>query len=94
MWNALVVGIGAFLAPGLYNAMSSTGAGGAQTPYLVQAGNSILSALLFLTCFLSPMVSNRIGVKWTFIVGTTGYVVYSASLYQVRSSRSTSLDAH
>ncbi|ORY92770.1 major facilitator superfamily domain-containing protein [Leucosporidium creatinivorum] len=82
LWNALVVGIGAFLAPGLYNAMSSTGAGGAQTPYLVQAGNSILSALLFLTCFLAPMVSNRIGVKWTFVVGTTGYVVYSASLYQ------------
>lgn len=30
-----MVGFCAFLAPGLYNAMQSTGAGGQQTPYLV-----------------------------------------------------------
>lgn len=34
-FQATVVGFCAFLAPGLYNAMQSTGAGGAQTPYLV-----------------------------------------------------------
>lgn len=34
-FQATIVGFCAFLAPGLYNAMQSTGAGGAQTPYLV-----------------------------------------------------------
>lgn len=34
-FQATVVGFCAFLAPGLYNAMQSTGAGGQQTPYLV-----------------------------------------------------------
>lgn len=34
-FNATIVGLGALFAPGLYNAMASTGAGGAQTPYLV-----------------------------------------------------------
>jgi len=34
-FQATVVGLCALLAPGLYNAMQSTGAGGQQTPYLV-----------------------------------------------------------
>jgi hypothetical protein len=36
-FNATIVGLGALFAPGLYNAMASTGAGGAQTPYLVSS---------------------------------------------------------
>lgn len=36
-FQATVVGMCAFLAPGLYNAMQSTGAGGQQTPYLVMS---------------------------------------------------------
>jgi hypothetical protein len=35
LFQATVVGICAFLAPGLWNAMQSTGAGGQQSPYLV-----------------------------------------------------------
>lgn len=34
-FNATIVGISAFSAPGLWNAMNSVGAGGQQTPYLV-----------------------------------------------------------
>lgn len=34
-FQATVVGIAAFTAPGLWNAMNSVGAGGQQTPYLV-----------------------------------------------------------
>lgn len=34
-FNATIVGISAFAAPGLWNAMNSVGAGGQQTPYLV-----------------------------------------------------------
>jgi hypothetical protein len=33
--QATIVGCCAFAAPGLWNAMQSVGAGGAQTPYLV-----------------------------------------------------------
>lgn len=35
LFQASIVGICAFLAPGLFNTMQSTGAGGQQTPYLV-----------------------------------------------------------
>ena len=34
-FQSTVVGITAFAAPGLWNAMNSVGAGGQQTPYLV-----------------------------------------------------------
>lgn len=36
-FQATVIGLCAFFAPGLYNAMQSTGAGGQQTPYLVMS---------------------------------------------------------
>ncbi|KAF9019647.1 hypothetical protein BDZ89DRAFT_1139200 [Hymenopellis radicata] len=72
-FNLTIVGIAAFVAPGLYNALASTGAGGAQTPYLVMAGNAILNSLMFAICFFASMFSNRFGLKTT---------IYSASLYQ------------
>lgn len=34
-FQATMVGMAAFAAPGLWNAMQSVGAGGQQTPYLV-----------------------------------------------------------
>ncbi|KAI0109790.1 MFS general substrate transporter [Daldinia grandis] len=80
-FNATVVGISAFAAPGLWNAMNSVGAGGQQTPYLVMAGNAILFAVMTLTCLSGSMMANRFGLRTSLVVGTVGYVIYSAALY-------------
>jgi MFS family permease len=32
-------------------------------------------------CSLFGILSNKIGVKWTLVIGTLGYAPYSASLY-------------
>ncbi|ETS86006.1 hypothetical protein PFICI_04031 [Pestalotiopsis fici W106-1] len=80
-FNATVVGIAAFAAPGLWNAMNSVGAGGQQTPYLVMAGNAILFAIMTFTCLAGSLVVNRFGYRAALIFGTAGYVVYSAALY-------------
>ncbi|KAL2207087.1 hypothetical protein CC79DRAFT_1383177 [Sarocladium strictum] len=80
-FQATVVGLCAFLAPGLYNAMQSTGAGGQQTPYLVMGANAVLGVMMVVTCSLGSVVANRIGLKNALIFGTTGYSVYAASLY-------------
>ncbi|KAI0892711.1 MFS general substrate transporter [Annulohypoxylon nitens] len=80
-FNATIVGISAFAAPGLWNAMNSVGAGGQQTPYLVMAGNAILFAIMTLTCLTGSMMANRFGLRYSLVVGTVGYVVYSAALY-------------
>ncbi|KAJ5893242.1 Membrane protein [Penicillium taxi] len=80
-FQATIVGLAAFVAPGLYNAMQSTGAGGQQTPYLVMAGNAILNCCMVLTCIFGSVIANRFGLRATFVFGTTGYAIYSASLY-------------
>ncbi|KAF2995022.1 hypothetical protein E8E14_003819 [Neopestalotiopsis sp. 37M] len=80
-FNASVVGITAFAAPGLWNAMNSVGAGGQQTPYLVMAGNAILFAIMIFTCLAGSLMVNRFGYRTALIFGTAGYVVYSAALY-------------
>ncbi|KAL3440268.1 major facilitator superfamily domain-containing protein [Aspergillus insuetus] len=81
LFQATVVGICAFLAPGLWNAMQSTGAGGQQSPYLVMAANAILYSIMVLTCTFGPLVANRVGLKNAMIFGTTGYALYAAALY-------------
>ncbi|KAJ0122331.1 hypothetical protein J7T55_002844 [Diaporthe amygdali] len=80
-FNATIVGLAAFAAPGLWNAMQSVGAGGQQTPYLVMAGNAILFATMTFACLTGSIVANRFGLKAALIFGTTGYVLYSAALY-------------
>ncbi|VUC28103.1 unnamed protein product [Clonostachys rosea] len=80
-FQATIVGFCAFLAPGLYNAMQSTGAGGAQTPYLVMGANAVLGVMMVITCSLGSVVANRIGLKNALIFGTTGYCIYAAALY-------------
>ena len=45
LFNAFVIGSVGFLAPGLWNAMSSLGAGGAETPFLVNAANALVFGL-------------------------------------------------
>ncbi|TFK39963.1 hypothetical protein BDQ12DRAFT_722161 [Crucibulum laeve] len=82
LFQILVVGVISFLGPGLWNANNSLGAGGALEPYLVNAGNSIVFALMGLGCICSALLVNTIGVKYTLILGTLGWAPYSASLYQ------------
>lgn len=45
LFNAFIIGGVGFLAPGLWNAMNSLGAGGAETPYLVNAANALVFGL-------------------------------------------------
>ncbi|KAM5354137.1 hypothetical protein ACJ41O_000787 [Fusarium nematophilum] len=80
-FQATIVGIAAFTAPGLWNAMNSVGAGGQQTPYLVMAGNALLFSFMTITCLTGSLVANRFGLKYTLIFGTLGFVIYSAALY-------------
>ncbi|RDB23856.1 hypothetical protein Hypma_009037 [Hypsizygus marmoreus] len=82
LFQILVVGVIAFLGPGLWNATNSLGAGGALEPYLVNAANSIVFAVLGLLCIASALAVNRIGVKYTLILGSLAWAPYSSSLYQ------------
>ncbi|KAI1300839.1 MFS general substrate transporter [Xylaria venustula] len=80
-FNATIVGITAFAAPGLWNAMQSVGAGGQQSPYLVLAGNAILFSIMVASCLCGSIITNRFGYRIALVIGTVGYVLYSAALY-------------
>lgn len=41
LFNVIMVGLISFTQPGIWNALNSTGAGGAQEPYLVNGSNSL-----------------------------------------------------
>lgn len=80
-YNALILGVCNLLAPGIWGAMNSLGAGGAQKPYLVNAANALTFGLMVVSCFFSPLLVKAIGIKGSLIVGTLGYAPYAAGLY-------------
>ncbi|KAJ5554917.1 Major facilitator superfamily domain general substrate transporter [Penicillium sp. DV-2018c] len=80
-YNALVLGICNFLAPGIWGAMNSLGGGGQAEPYLVNAANALTFALMVVSCFFGSVIVRFIGIKWTLIVGTMGFAPYAAGLY-------------
>lgn len=81
LFNACVIGFVGFLAPGLWNAMNSLGAGGEEKPFLVNAANALVFGLMGIFCLLGAPIANRIGLKWALVIGATGYPLYSAGLY-------------
>ncbi|KAL4879259.1 hypothetical protein BJY04DRAFT_229180 [Aspergillus karnatakaensis] len=84
-YNALILGLCNFLAPGIWGAMNSLGGGGAAEPYVVNTANALTFCLMVLSCFFGSVVVKFIGIKWTLIVGTMGYAPYAAGIYtQVR----------
>ncbi|CZR68742.1 probable DUF895 domain membrane protein [Phialocephala subalpina] len=80
-YNALILGICNFLAPGIWGAMNSLGAGGEEKPYLVNGANALTFCLMVVSCFLSPIMVRKIGIKYSLIFGTMGYAPFAAGLY-------------
>ncbi|KAJ5402254.1 uncharacterized protein N7487_008150 [Penicillium crustosum] len=61
--------------------MNGLGVGGSQSPDLVNTANALLYALMTLTCFAGPLITNAIGFRWTLTLGSLGYPLYAAGLY-------------
>lgn len=61
--------------------MNSLGAGGQQSPGLVNAANALTFGLMVLSCFFTPVLIKYIGIKRALIFGTAGYAPYAAGLY-------------
>ncbi|KAI1808215.1 hypothetical protein F4811DRAFT_571247 [Daldinia bambusicola] len=80
-YNATILGLCSFAAPGLWGAMNSLGAGGSQSPYLVNTGNALTFCLMIVSCWLTSSIVKYIGITGALFVGTIGYAPYSAGLY-------------
>ncbi|KAL5116635.1 hypothetical protein ACEQ8H_005513 [Pleosporales sp. CAS-2024a] len=80
-FNMTILGLCNFSAPGIWGAMNSLGAGGAQTPHLVNAGNALTFCLMVVSCYFSSVIVHYIGIRGALIFGTIGYAPYAAALY-------------
>jgi MFS family permease len=81
LYNATILGICSLFAPGLWGAMNSLGAGGAQRPYLVNTANALTFCLMIVSCWFTSSLVKYIGIKGALVVGTVGFAPYSAGLY-------------
>ena len=80
-FNVTVVAACAFIAPGLWAAMNGLGGAGAADPYYVNAANSVIFCLQFLVCVFGSAIIAKIGLRWAFVLGMTGFPIYAASVY-------------
>ena len=80
-YNATILGLCNFAAPGIWGAMNSLGAGGEEKPYLVNGANALTFCLMVVSCFFSSVIVRYIGIKGALIFGTLGYAPYAAGLY-------------
>lgn len=65
-----ILGLCNFMAPGIWTAMNSLGAGGAASPELVNAANAATFCLMVVSCAVSSAAIHYIGVKGALIFGT------------------------
>ncbi|KAF4961775.1 hypothetical protein FSARC_10071 [Fusarium sarcochroum] len=81
IFNVSVVAACAFIAPGLWAAMNGLGGAGSADPYYVNAANSVIFCLQFVVCLFGSALIAKIGLRWAFVFGMTGFPLYAASVY-------------
>ncbi|PWN86791.1 duf895 domain protein membrane protein [Acaromyces ingoldii] len=77
----ILVGLVSFSQPGIWNALNGLGAGGEEEPYLVNTANALTYGIMIFGCTLAGGVVNKIGAKWTLVIGVIFYTPYASSLY-------------
>ncbi|CAO3665628.1 unnamed protein product [Umbelopsis vinacea] len=67
----------------MFNSLNGLGAGGRMSKdvALTDAANAALYACFAIVGFFAGSIVNKFGPKYTLMVGTVGYIIYSASLW-------------
>ncbi|CAO1627130.1 unnamed protein product [Parajaminaea phylloscopi] len=81
LFQTIIVGIVSFSQPGIWNALNNLGAGGQAKPYLINAANALTYGIMTVGCVLAGGLCNKIGVKWTLVLGVIFYTPYASALY-------------
>ncbi|KAJ3787348.1 major facilitator superfamily domain-containing protein [Lentinula aff. detonsa] len=81
IFQILVVGGVFFCAPGMYNALSSLGAGGLATPWYANATAAAGYVFMAFFCLIGGIIVGKIGVKAALLISSTGDIIYAGSLY-------------
>ncbi|KAJ6597271.1 major facilitator superfamily domain-containing protein [Mycena vulgaris] len=81
LFQIVVVGGVFFCAPGMYNALSSLGAGGLATPWYANATAAAGYVFMAFMCITGGIVVSKIGVNASLLIASTGDIIYAGSLY-------------
>ncbi|KAJ7096465.1 hypothetical protein C8R43DRAFT_1141639 [Mycena crocata] len=81
VFQILVVGGVFFCAPGMYNALSSLGAGGLATPWYANATAAAGYVFMAFMCITGGIIVSKIGVNASLLIASTGDIIYAGSLY-------------
>ncbi|KAF9454582.1 hypothetical protein P691DRAFT_806747 [Macrolepiota fuliginosa MF-IS2] len=81
IFQVLVVGGVFFCAPGMYNALSSLGAGGLATPWYANATAAAGYVFMAVLCIIGGVIVSKIGVRLALLIASTGDIIYAGSLY-------------
>ncbi|KAH3663909.1 hypothetical protein WICMUC_005899 [Wickerhamomyces mucosus] len=79
--QAFIVGLVSFTQPGIWSAIAGLGAGGLQKTTTANIASAITYGLMFILAPFCAIFINKKGVKPAILIGTIGYVFYSAGLY-------------
>ncbi|GAM43120.1 monoxygenase [Talaromyces pinophilus] len=81
LYSVLVVAWTAFCHPGMFSALNGLGGAGEESTTLSNVVNAVVFGTMTVLGFISGIVCNRIGVRWTLVIGSLGYAPYAAALY-------------
>ncbi|KAF9259715.1 MFS general substrate transporter [Marasmius fiardii PR-910] len=80
-FQVVVVGMVFFCAPGMYNALSSLGAGGLASPWYANATAAAGYVFMAFFALIGGIIVSKIGPRLALLISSTGDVVYGGSLY-------------
>lgn len=74
-----LLGFICFMCPGLFNALNGLGAGGQVDSVTSANANSALYATFAASAFFAGSINNKLGSRFTLLLGTCGYALYIGS---------------
>lgn len=75
----IMLGFICFMCPGLFNALNGLGGGGRIETETGATANAVLYAAFAVSAFFAGSINNKIGSRYTLLLGTAGYVIYIGS---------------
>ncbi|KAF9897900.1 hypothetical protein BX616_004792 [Lobosporangium transversale] len=78
--QVIAVGFICFCCPGMFNALNSLNGGGQVDTKVGQNANVALYTCFAIFGLLSGAIHNKLGPKWTILIGCSAYILYVGSL--------------
>lgn len=87
LFNVIMVGLISFTQPGIWNALNSTGAGGAQEPYLVNGSNSLTFGYVSSLPPSLPPLLTHMPPRKKMLTNSHSIMVFGCSLFSILSNK-------